>query len=432
MYPTVMPQSELMSKLQDAAEVANKSWALRGAAEERQSFSESSGSGSESGTAVSPKRQAAEQRPRGSDRKPKPERRAIPRSQSSAPQAQRPYRGSRITKADFEDEIADARTMDIGEDVSDPFGTRGARKVTRARSSAPTLEHPQRRKRSGTASKDGFKDVEANAPSPPKRPNALNFLDADSPEITEERIRQVVVESSGEWSPRSASSSSSSSSGDSTGQRSTADTDVTTPEHSVNGDVSAPMASGQGHSPRELDAEEEVDRYGTPEMTRGPMKHPHIPPKELQPRIAAPGQGHAKHLPRAEKLPMSGYELLAAKLSSSEDSRSKRRGSIRSAQGDDGEAPIKPIYRRFEALNHRLLLHLQDELSELEEQLHRLDTTDTQTRRLANCILPASRRAEFMAGGELQWHKTDILGKIGFKLGHYSMTPFPQSPKPNH
>lgn len=84
------------------------------------------------------------------------------------------------------------------------------------------------------------------------------------------------------------------------------------------------------------------------------------------------------------------------------------------------EPALKPIYRRFEALNHRLLLHLQDELSELEEQLHRLDTADTQTRRLQNCILPASRRAEYLAGGELQWHRTDILGKIGFKLGQYS------------
>lgn len=89
-------------------------------------------------------------------------------------------------------------------------------------------------------------------------------------------------------------------------------------------------------------------------------------------------------------------------------------------QEDVGELTIKPIYRRFESLNHRLLLHLQDELSELEEQLHRLDTTDTQTRRLQSSILPASRRAEFLAGGELQWHKTDILSKIAFKLGQYS------------
>ncbi|KAK4446589.1 hypothetical protein QBC34DRAFT_304921 [Podospora aff. communis PSN243] len=303
--------------------------------------------------------------------------------------------------------------MDPEEASPDLFDSRSARR-TRARSSAPVLEHPERRKRRGTASKDDFKTIETAATDTRKRPNAMSFLDLDSPDITEEDIRRVV-ETSGEWSPRSASSSSSSN--DSAGQRSTADTDVTTPEHSINGDGPPPASEQEQTAPSDA---EEKDRYGTPEMTRGPMKHPHIPPKELQPRIAAPGQGHAKHLPRAEKLPMSGYELLAAKLSSSEKTRSRRRGSVKSTLTDDGEAPIKPIYRRFEALNHRLLLHLQDELSELEEQLHRLDTTDTQTRRLANCILPASRRAEFMAGGELQWHKTDILGKIGFKLGHYN------------
>ncbi|CAI4215542.1 unnamed protein product [Parascedosporium putredinis] len=114
--------------------------------------------------------------------------------------------------------------------------------------------------------------------------------------------------------------------------------------------------------------------------------------------------GYAKHLPRAEKLPLSGYQLLASKLSPSHV----------------GPSTIQPVYRRFETMNHRILLHLQDELAEMEEQLHRLDTADTQTRRLQSCILPASRRSDYLAGGELQWHKTDILGKIGFKLEQYN------------
>lgn len=191
------------------------------------------------------------------------------------------------------------------------------------------------------------------------------------------------------------------------------------------------------------------DRYGTPEMPRGSAKLPHIPTSDLTPRV--PNQGHPMHLPRAEKLPMSGYELLASSISATAPtppspagnrmsaflrapSASRKRGSRRHSSASfftapaaaaahapvEAEVMIKPIYRKFEALNHRLLLHLQDELSELEEQLHRLDTTDTQTRRLQSSILPASRRTEFLAGGELQWHKTDILSKIGFKLGQYS------------
>lgn len=191
------------------------------------------------------------------------------------------------------------------------------------------------------------------------------------------------------------------------------------------------------------------DRYGTPEMPRGSAKLPHIPNNGLTPRV--PSQNHPKHLPRAEKLPKSGYELLASTISSSavpsasrnrlstflenapagrRSNPSQRRHSSASASffnqqnmmapPPDEDLTIKPIYRRFEALNHRLLLHLQDELSELEEQLHRLDTTDTQTRRLQSSILPASRRAEFLVGGELQSHKTEILSKIAFKLGQYS------------
>jgi hypothetical protein len=83
------------------------------------------------------------------------------------------------------------------------------------------------------------------------------------------------------------------------------------------------------------------------------------------------------------------------------------------------------MYRKFEALNHRVLLHLQDELSELEEHLQRLDRADTQARQTDRSIIPASRRAAAQAGGELQWHKTDVLGKIGYKLTQYSTSHLP-------
>lgn len=250
----------------------------------------------------------------------------------------------------------------------------------------------------------------------------------------------------------------------------TADTEATSPERSPDGDetpiarvpvdlektfkkASREPLRGRRRT-RASTGGDAADRYGTPEMPRGTAKLPHIPASAgLTPRM--PGHhGHVKHLPRAEKLPLSGYELLASSISSAPapslaaPSRlsalvgsqrfASRRSSVASfmttstcsarsgpedtdaGPGAEGQANLKPIYRRFEALNHRMLLHLQDELSELEEQLHRLDTTDTQTRRSQSRILPASRRAEHLAGGELQWHKTDILGKIGYKLGQYS------------
>ncbi|KIH93890.1 hypothetical protein SPBR_05653 [Sporothrix brasiliensis 5110] len=374
----------------------------------------------------------------------------------------------------------------------------------------------------------------AHTTSPPakkkQRPNALSFLDPDSPAVTRESITRVVAEAA-VWRPRRGATPESAvesteapppvvttassdddktlllDDGGSDSDISSADTETSeggesgderTPKPdptsglelrmpgissvamALNGKLDYPglplnphpqqqnrqqtvyprtQSRGQPQTKAHLSAQQQKSRayrYGTPEMPRGNANLPHLPPKELNPR--APTAGHVKHLPRAEKLPLTGYELLASQLSSHSSHIMKfRRGSVGAAStqssqsawssgsgpgsshgstgsgggggGGDGSGStgvqtphfsIKPLYRKFEALNHRILLHLQDELSELEEQLHRLDTADTQTRRLQNSILPASRRAEVLTGGELQWHKTDVLGKIGYKLGQYN------------
>jgi hypothetical protein len=179
------------------------------------------------------------------------------------------------------------------------------------------------------------------------------------------------------------------------------------PKHSPASDhVSAKIASQIAAARQRQGSYSSVQQFGTPEMPRGNMQLPHVPASVLSSRPHY--QVSQRPLPRAEKLPITGYEQLAIKLASS------------STTDVDTGPKIKPMYRKFEALNHRLLLHLQDELSELEEQLHRLDHADTQSRRMDRHIIPASRRAAAQAGGELEWHKTDILGRIGFKLAQYS------------
>lgn len=202
------------------------------------------------------------------------------------------------------------------------------------------------------------------------------------------------------------------------------DTDRTTPEGSVgdqeeenqqqeessseseqeDNDASAKVALQMAAAERTQNYHGQLHAFGTPNMQRGPANLPHVPSSALSPRH----QQHIKQhpLPRAEKIPVSGYELLASQLSSRPFST--------------GEEKIKPIYRKFEALNHRVLLHLQDELSELEEQLHHLDHTDTQSRRTDHDIIPASRRQAAAAGGELQYRKNQVLGQVGFKLAQYS------------
>lgn len=309
------------------------------------------------------------------------------------------------------------------------------------------------------AAADQGAPVKVGAPS---IPDFLNSLDRDSPTVAVDGKEQSIPETAswsatttdGKASPSAQSASSSSSTtsdspySDLSSERTTDTERSSSPERSVEGDETpvAPVTNlaetGLHAAGKRRSSLFDVDRYGTPEMPRGTANLPHIPVSVLTPRV--PNQGHPKHLPRAEKLPLSGYELLASRISASSSPGTRshpgsdtssstatprdhipRRHSSASNMAYrssllEAEPTIQPIYRRFKAMNHRLLLHLQDELSELEEQLHRLDTTDTQTRRLQNRILPASRRAEALAGGELQSHKTDILAKIGFKLGQYS------------
>ncbi|KAI0862287.1 hypothetical protein F4860DRAFT_123457 [Xylaria cubensis] len=243
------------------------------------------------------------------------------------------------------------------------------------------------------------------------KPDVLNFLDLDSPQVTPESIQRTVKEASkpSPEAPKNTSPSAHSTSSASSGFREDVfdifgdhETDrSTSPEHGIDEDSRARVFGEAG--PRTAKTNKSRKRYGTPEMPRVNAQYPHVPPEELTPR--APNQQFFKRLPRAEKLPLTGYELLASRLSS--------------LSADRG-GQLQPIYRRFEALNHRILLHLQDEICELEEKLHRLDTTDTQNRRLPNGILPASRRAEFASGGEFQWHKADILGQIAWKLDQYN------------
>ncbi|KAI1478727.1 hypothetical protein F4774DRAFT_419297 [Daldinia eschscholtzii] len=246
---------------------------------------------------------------------------------------------------------------------------------------------------------------------PNKQPNALNFLDSDSPTVTPESIRRSMEEAASRSptsvqcqspSTRSASSVSNNFRDDASEPIGEHDRDrSTSPER-------GPNTADEGYPPahngiRNGGIDNRKRSYDFSESHRTNSEHSHGPPGDFAPR--EPSRGRPQHVSRPERLPLTGYELLASKISTS---------------SSDHGGNLRPIYRRFETLNHRLLLYLQDELCELEEQLHRLDAADTQARRLPNCIFPASRRAEFMASGELHWHKTDILGKIGFKLDQYN------------
>lgn len=103
----------------------------------------------------------------------------------------------------------------------------------------------------------------------------------------------------------------------------------------------------------------------------------------------------------------SGYDLLASRLSSTQD------------QGGDY---VPPIYRRFGRLNHRILLQLQDEIAEMEEDLEYMDRADTHERTARHGhIVPASRRLDWQwRRSELCARRLDLLGKIYLKVEQYS------------
>lgn len=161
-----------------------------------------------------------------------------------------------------------------------------------------------------------------------------------------------------------------------------------------------------------------------------PLDHRHqqqymVPPTSMVPYAAPPPPPHPMQLatvsvppPVPEPPPIvrrrrssrkTGYDLLASQLSS-------RRGSL----VEPGErAPLTPLYRRFEGLNHRVLLHMQDELAEMEEHLQELDDYIAHAMAAAGDP-PASRRADARYGGEVQFQRTELLGRIFVKLTQYN------------
>jgi len=294
-------------------------------------------------------------------------------------------------------------------------------------------------------SNSGKRPEMPETPAVPDAPDVFAFLEHDptsDPENDNIRTRDPEREDKSQWLEKhvpdqihepslplpvshelaSTSSSSSSFRGDDNFSEPAADRDTdrsTSPDNSIQGQedddhsvvasdtASAKIASQIAAAQQRQNLHGAVQSFGTPNIQPGNTGLPQIPSQSLNSRYSQ--SVSSRGLPRAEKLPVTGYELLASRLSSYSGSETVK-----------GAPRIKPMYRKFEALNHRILLHLQDEISELEEQLHRLDHADTQSRKTDHQILPASRRAAAFAGGELQWHKTDVLGRIGYKLAQYS------------
>ncbi|KAL1793831.1 hypothetical protein ACET3X_007252 [Alternaria dauci] len=148
------------------------------------------------------------------------------------------------------------------------------------------------------------------------------------------------------------------------------------------------------------------------------IQQQHMPPP-FSPHATHPPlyQHHASPSNSQTKSTVIGYELLATELSRSTASR-------RSGGGGSGKKKrgLVPMYRKFEHLNHRVLLHLQDETSELEQELRNLDECIAQStpRDADGYVFPASRRGDARYGGDLHFKRTELLGRIYQKLEQYN------------
>ncbi|KAI4231567.1 MAG: hypothetical protein LQ349_005517 [Xanthoria aureola] len=125
-----------------------------------------------------------------------------------------------------------------------------------------------------------------------------------------------------------------------------------------------------------------------------------VTPPELSPQLPRSRKHHPAKEPCTRK---QGYPQLASTISSQPDS------------------VLKPVYRKFETLNNRILLYLQDEISELESDIYGLDAAIAQEAQyLGKISHPASRRAEAKMPSQLQWRRNELLGRCAGKISQYN------------
>ncbi|KAF3404968.1 hypothetical protein DPV78_002882 [Talaromyces pinophilus] len=125
--------------------------------------------------------------------------------------------------------------------------------------------------------------------------------------------------------------------------------------------------------------------------------------------------------PTAEPKLSSGYALLASKLDSS--------AVPLIADPKNGDRRLVPVYRRFENVNHRILLHLQDEISQLEEELQMMDEYEAKHRAAmaekegSEQLEPGSRRMDVEAAGRYSaFHarRLELVDRLAYKVNQYN------------
>ncbi|KAL2865768.1 uncharacterized protein BJX67DRAFT_382454 [Aspergillus lucknowensis] len=152
------------------------------------------------------------------------------------------------------------------------------------------------------------------------------------------------------------------------------------------------------------------DYYPRPSNSLRRASFPPSPPQSPEEDLRRSGRKIRRNT-KSSRLP-TGYGLVAWRLSTSAEGK---------------EYSIPPLYRRFEDVNHRVLLYLQDEISQLEEELRVLDDyEDMQRRGVAEQegtkVMPASRRMDVQAQAysSLHYRREEVMGSLIQKTEQYN------------
>ncbi|MCJ1287213.1 hypothetical protein MMC26_006561 [Xylographa opegraphella] len=112
-------------------------------------------------------------------------------------------------------------------------------------------------------------------------------------------------------------------------------------------------------------------------------------------------------------------EIQAKAHATSEDSVRFDRNGLASHISLDRAAGLKPIYRKFEKLNNRALLHLQSEISGLEIQLENVDKVFADTSKASESGARSADVASYNPQ-RLQWQRAELMRQILTNLERYN------------
>ncbi|KAJ5601604.1 hypothetical protein N7510_011138 [Penicillium lagena] len=251
---------------------------------------------------------------------------------------------------------------------------------------------------------------ESSSESEEEGTQALTKIQSPKPRTSP--VAHALLKSGGGHSPRSSFGSRSSSD-----SRQSSDTPATSTSEnqlqlarkssaaqSKSPPVKANSSSSSGKRQLEITRPES---YYTQDMHRSPL--PPSPPSSPEDSLHRDALTNRRS--SASQVP-SGYGLVASHLTQ---------------PAAEEKTGFPPLYRRFENLNHRVLLHLQDEIAQMEEDLQALDEYDelhrsTTAEEEGTKVVPASRRMDVkhQVYSSLHYRRMDLMSTLVQKTEQYN------------